>query len=254
MDFDDPFQRRIFFEIHDDLPRQAPGNFDCAQRALELAGPLPERPRVLDIGCGPGMQTMHLAQLLPGAIIRAVEAYEPFVEEVRKRAEEAGVADRVVGQVGDMTALDVRPGSIDLIWCEGAAYIMGVERALRNWRDLLKPGGKLAVTEAVWLREDAPIPVRRCWEEYPGMRDVAAQYALVDACGYKLLGDFVLPPEAWWDDYYTPLEERVAAMEEKYKDDAAAMAVIKESREEIEVYREYSDFYGYIFLIMEKAD
>ena len=48
---------RFFFEIHQGLPREGPGDFDSTRRALALLGGLPERPRILDIGCGPGMQT-----------------------------------------------------------------------------------------------------------------------------------------------------------------------------------------------------
>jgi SAM-dependent methyltransferase len=43
----------------------------------------------------------------------------------------------------------------DMIWAEGSAYIIGVERAMRDWRRLLRPGGVLVFSEMVW-RTDAP--------------------------------------------------------------------------------------------------
>ena len=250
MDFNDPKQRQIFFEVHDDLPRQGPGNRACAERALKLAGDLPKSPRILDIACGPGMQTMYLAEMLPHAQITAVDAYPPFIDEVRARAKTQGCADRVTAAVSDMSKLEFPEGSFDFIWCEGAAYIMGVENALRGWKPLLASGGKLALSEAVWLKQDPPKKVRLCWEEYPDMKDAAFNRNLVEQCGYRLLGDFILPEEAWWDDYYIPIEERLNKIGEKYKNDPVAQQVIDECQLEVDVYRQYSDYYSYIFLVM----
>lgn len=250
MDFSDPKQRAVFFDIHSGLPREGPGDRESTARALALAGPLPEWAEVLDVGCGPGMQTLHLAELLPEARITAVDLHPPFVEEVSRRAAEAGVADRVSAQVGDMADLHFAPASFDLIWCEGAAYSMGVGAALRAWRPLLKPDGRLALTEAVWLDENPSDRVRRMWDEYPAMGDIASNRTLVDSCGYDLLGDFVLPRSAWWDDYYAPMQDRLDGLAPKYAGDPVAEAVIAESREEIAVFREYGDTYGYVFLVM----
>ena len=121
---------RVFFKVHTDLPREAPGSRDSTARALAAVGPLPAAPAVLDIGCGPGTQTLDLATLLPAAQITAVDAHLPFVEVARQRVREAGLQSRVRIDPGDMRRLPYAPGSFDLIWCEGAAYIMGVREAL----------------------------------------------------------------------------------------------------------------------------
>ena len=250
MNFDDPKQRDVFFAVHADLPREGPGNRASTARALDLAQPLPAAPAVLDIGCGPGAQTMDLADLLPDATITAVDLHEPFVAEARHRAEAQGVADRVRAEVGDMTHLPFPPSSFDLIWCEGAAYIMGVGDALRAWQPLLKPNGRLALTEAVWLRADPPEELRQFWQAYPAMLDVEGNRALVRRSGYRLLGDFVLPKEAWWDDYYRPMRRRLAELEPGYVHDPVALAVLCEEAREIELFERYADWYGYLFLVM----
>jgi SAM-dependent methyltransferase len=153
-----------------------------------------------------------------------------------------------------MAALPFAPVTFDLIWCEGAAYMMGVGRALRAWRPLLRPGGKLALTEAVWLRPGAPEPVKRCWAEYPDMRDIAFNRRLVRECGYELLGDFVLPDSAWWDDYYGPKEKRLAGLIPKYAADPVATALLAEVREDLEIHRRHSEYYGYVFLVMRPRE
>lgn len=137
-----------------------------------------------------------------------------------------------------MRSLNFAPASFDLIWCEGAAYILGVGEALRGWRPLLKSGGRLALTEAVWLRDDPPGPVRHCWAEYPGMGDIEACRRSVRDGGYHLLGDFALPEAAWWDDYCTPMARRPEQLAPKYTGDPIAEAVLGERREEIAVYRD----------------
>jgi len=243
--------RRVFFDVHHGLPREGPGNHACTARALALAGALPERASILDVACGPGMQTMDLAALLPDARIVALDSHAPFLAEVQRRAVAGGAAGRVTTVLGDMAALPFPAASFDLVWCEGGAYILGLAKALEAWRPLLRPGGRLALTEAVWLRADAPEAVRRCWSaDYPDMGDAESCRRIVRACGYALLGDFVLPESAWWEHYYAPMQERLAQLAPRYAGDAVAEAVLGACREEIETYREFSAYYGYLFLVM----
>jgi hypothetical protein len=48
---------KIFWEIHTSLPREGPGDNESTQKAYRILKELPENPRILDIGSGPGMQT-----------------------------------------------------------------------------------------------------------------------------------------------------------------------------------------------------
>jgi SAM-dependent methyltransferase len=115
-----------------------------------------------------------------------------------------------------MNQLCIRLQSLDLIWCEGAAYLMGFIKALSSWKFFLKPGGWLALTEAVWLRPDPPEPVRQLWEEYPDLKDIESNLDIISECGYEVAGHFTLPESAWWDHYYTPLEKRLAELRSVY--------------------------------------
>jgi hypothetical protein len=128
---------------------------------------------------------------------------------------------------------------------------MGFDSALDTCRELLAPGGYLAATEAVWIRPDPPAECRRCWEsEYPAMTDAAGNAAIIERCGFELLGSFTLPESDWWDEYYGPLDARLPRFAEKYAGDPEALRVVDSIREEIEVYREFSDYYGYAFFVM----
>ncbi|HYJ30588.1 MAG TPA: class I SAM-dependent methyltransferase [Allosphingosinicella sp.] len=250
MDFADPIQRATFFALHSGLPREGPGDRTSTERALGLVPRLPQAPEVLDVGCGPGGQTIDLAELLPDARIAALDNHAPFLRELERRALARGVAERIRAVEGDMALLPFEPGSFDLVWCEGAAYVIGLETALATWKPLLREGGAIALTEPVWLTDRPPERAAAFWAAYPAMRDRAGVRAVARDCGYRIAGEFVLPEEAWWTDYYGPIEARLTDMERSPGDPAAAI-VLEEAREEIECYRRHPDCYSYLFIVLE---
>jgi len=249
MDFSDPGQRGVFFDVHSHLPREGPGDKPSTLKALALVKPLPDRPKILDIACGPGMQTLHLAELLPDANILGIDLHQPMTIEANRRIKAAGYESRVKVEVGDMTRIKYPDCSFDLIWCEGAAYNMGIEQALVEWKRLLKPGGKIALTEAVWLKTDPPGALVDFWRAYPDMSDIENRREIFRSCGYSLLGDFVLPENAWWDDYYGPMQSRLELLADKYMGNANATPVLDYCQLEIDLFARYADYYGYAFLI-----
>ncbi|MGD0877637.1 MAG: class I SAM-dependent methyltransferase [Anaerolineales bacterium] len=242
----------LFFELHRDLPREGPGEVASTRRAFALMSGLPARLRILDIGCGPGMQTLELARICDSSIL-ATDTYQPYLDALSRRAEKEGVAERITISNQSMFALDFEPGSFEAIWSEGAIYIIGFEKGLREWQPWLKAGGYLAVTELSWLKADAPAEIEGYWHEnYQGMQSLEDNLASVEKSGYRESGYFVLPESAWWEDYYTPLEERIGMLGEEYRGNGEAQAFLHESQREIDLYRQYSDWYGYVFFVMQK--
>lgn len=243
----------LFMELHRGLPRQGPGDAASTARAFSMVRGLPEKPRILDAGCGPGRQAVDLARLTPGRII-ALDSHGPFLEQLRGGAAVGGFAGRIRPVLGDMSSLPFREGAFDLIWSEGAVYIMGFGQGLSSWRPYLSPGGHMAVTEICWLKPDPPDEISRYWDEcYPAMRDVEGNLATIREAGFEPIGHFTLPESAWWEDYYTPLERNLAAFEAARHGDEEAIVVAAEERREIDVYRRYSDYYGYVFFVMKTS-
>ncbi|HOD36255.1 MAG TPA: class I SAM-dependent methyltransferase, partial [Syntrophales bacterium] len=157
----------IFFELYESLPRQGPGNRACTARALALCRDLPPAPAMLDLGCGVGGQTLHLADLISGSIV-ALDSHAPSIERLRAMVAVRGLAERIQPMVGDMAEPGLPPASFDLVWSEGALYNIGIEKALRVCRALLRPGGYLAFTDAVWRRDNPPPEVKASFEaDYP---------------------------------------------------------------------------------------
>jgi len=244
----------IFFELYESLPRQGPGNRDCAARALALCRDLPLAPAVLDLGCGAGGQTLHLADLTSGSIV-ALDNHAPSIERLRATVAENGLAARIHPIVGDMAEPGLAPASFDLVWSEGSFYNIGVEEALRVCRVLLRPAGYLAFTDAVWRRDDPPPEVKASFEaDYPAMGRVPDVLAAIERAGFSLIGHFTLPDEAWWEGFYAPMEIRIEDLRAKYRADEEALAVLDELAQEPEMHRRHSDCYAYEFFVARRAD
>ena len=242
----------IFLEVYQSLPRQGPGSRACAARALGLCRDLPPAPAVLDLGCGVGGQTLHLAELTSGLIV-AVDSHAPGIARLARKLAERGLVHRVRPLVGDMAHPSFRLGSFDLLWSEGALYNIGIERALRICRSLLRPGGQLAFTDAVWQRENPPPEVRAAFDQdYPGMARTPDVLATIARCGFELLGHFTLPDEAWWDDFYTPMIGRIEELRSRYAADSEALAALGELGREPELHRLHSEHYAYEFFVARR--
>jgi ubiquinone/menaquinone biosynthesis C-methylase UbiE len=243
----------IFEEIHSGLPREGPGDNASTRHAFSMLRGLPAGSRILDVGCGPGVQTLELAMLADGGIT-ALDVRQDFLDTLRENASSQNKSAEITTVLGSMFEMPFEPMSFDLIWSEGAIFIIGFEKGLAEWRPFLKEQGFMAVTHISWLKPDVPEEPRTFWQTaYPEISSVEQNLATIERCGYKNIGHFVLPETAWWEDYYAPLEKRLGMLKEKYRDDPSAFALLEEELREIALYREYSDHYGYVFYLMQRV-
>ena len=199
------------------------------------------------------MQTLCLARLLDSNVT-AVDNHQPFLDRLDRDAKSAGLDARVTTVNASMDALPFGDESFDLIWSEGAIYIMGFDAGLQAWRRLLAPRGILVVSELSWLSENAPEEPKRFWDRsYPAMRNIAANVEAIAKAGYAPLSTYVLPKRAWFTHYYDPLELRIDELSAKYRNDATARGFLAEPREEIALFRKFGDVYGYVFYAMRRS-
>jgi len=244
----------LFQEIHSGLPRESPGDAASTRRAFKALGPLPAAATILDVGCGPGAQTLDLAAVT-SARICCLDVHRPYLDEVRRRAQSAGVADRVSIVQASMLAMPFAAGSVDVVWAEGSIYIAGFERALREWRGLVRRGGHMAVSELSWLEPRPPEEPRAFWDRaYPAMRTIDENIATAVDSGFTLLDSFTLPESSWWTDYYDPMEARLAMLRPRYATDAQASAMIEDSQAQIDLYRRFAASYGYVFYVLQRRE
>ena len=242
----------IFFQIHENLPREGPGRSKYTRKAFRTLPKL-NKPRILDVGCGSGVPTIELARLSQGEVI-GIDINQHHLDRFSQRIKEANLSYRVRAVNRSMSAMDFPDGSFDIIWAEGSIFIIGFETGLKEWQRFLKPGGFLVVHEMVWLRPDPPQEMYNYWKNtYPGITTVDQNLKVIQDCGYEILGHFTLPADTWWTEYYEPLECRIQELRPKYTNNPEALLVLDREQQEIDMFKKYcSKWYRSAFFIMKK--
>jgi SAM-dependent methyltransferase len=96
--------------------------------------------QVLDLGCGVGHSSVAIALAYPAVTVRGIDLDPSSIDEARRTAAAAGVADRVSYTVADASAVT---GAYDLITIFEALHDMGDPvGTLRAARAALTPGGQ----------------------------------------------------------------------------------------------------------------
>jgi SAM-dependent methyltransferase len=114
-------------------------NHNLHYHALLLAAVPRGAKRALDVGCGEGTLARRLRRIVPR--VTAIDVDEPSLALARAQPGAAEI-DYVHGDV--MTA-PLEPGSFDYVVCVAALHHMDPAEGLARMRDLLRPGGVLAV-------------------------------------------------------------------------------------------------------------
>jgi cyclopropane-fatty-acyl-phospholipid synthase len=114
--------------------------------------------RVLDVGCGWGSFAIHAAQR-HGVHVTGITLSQPQAETARRRAAEAGVADRTDFRVADYRELAGE--SFDAVASIGMVEHVGAEQMdqyARRLRGALRPGAPLLNHGIANLRQEDPQP------------------------------------------------------------------------------------------------
>jgi len=249
----DSREMELIFEIFSGLLQQGPGSNKSTLKALGLLPQLEPEPRILDLGCGSGRQTIALAKATGGSVT-AVDIHQPFLDELTERANDACVGERITCVRASMDELPEDLGQFDLVWSEGAVYIVGFQTGLEYWRSVLEPDGLAAVSELSWLVDEPSADVKKFWaQEYPDLASIDENLSRCRASGYRVITSFALPDSDWWPEFYDPLSERLTTLAAKYCGDKEAEAAIESTEQEMDIFRRYSKEYGYVFYLLQRS-
>ncbi len=192
-----------------------------------------EKPRILDIGCGSGVPTMELAKLSDGEVI-GIDIDQESLDRLSRKIEQEGLTNRVKAVKCSLINIKFPDNSFDIIWAEGSITSLGVEKSLRGWNRILKPKGFMVIHDEI--------------KHFFKKRDKVA------SCGYKMIEHFSLPEEAWWEEYYSPLESRIKELYKKYSNDPDALKVLNMHQTEIDIVKASPKSFQSVFCIMQKIE
>lgn len=235
-----------FMKVFETLERWAPGSEEETLKALSKVPVSPKS--ILEIGCGKGLSTALLADNTV-ASITAVDNEQSALTRLAERFSEKGLAERLTTVCASMTELPFDKASFDLIWAEGCAYIMGVAKALSEWKPLLKTDGILMISDLVWLTDSPSADTIEFWKsEYPDIQTITTRKEQIEAADYEIIDDFTLSHQAW-ENYYSPLKVRI----EELQSSMLGAPALKDIEKEISMYTQHLDQFGYHMFILKNA-
>jgi ubiquinone/menaquinone biosynthesis C-methylase UbiE len=154
--------------------------------------------KVADLGCGLGASTILLAEHYPNARLMGCDYHEGSIELARKRAAEAGVADRIAFETA--SAQNFAGSGYDLVATFDCLHDMGdPSGAAEHIRSALAPDGTWLIVEpfAGDTASDNMNPVGRVYYNFstllcvPNALSQAGGYSLGAQAGEKAIADVV---------------------------------------------------------------
>ncbi|MFW9903629.1 MAG: class I SAM-dependent methyltransferase [Candidatus Thorarchaeota archaeon] len=218
----------IFTELDRDSFRKFFNQY--TRKAFYMLPKVP-KPRILDIGCGSGEPTIELAKLCHDGEVIGIDIDQSSLNKLNNKIIAKGLINRVRVMNCSLFNIDFQNESFDILWAEGVIATIGFKRGLKAWRRLLKPGGFLVVHDDI--------------------KDKDYKLNIIPSCGYKLLNYFMLPEDAWWKGYYSPLEEKVKELSIKYKDNPSILKAIQKYQDEVNRVKSMKKMNS-VFFIMQK--
>ncbi|WOG26787.1 MerR family transcriptional regulator [Endozoicomonas sp. 8E] len=232
-----------FMKVYETLERWGPGSEKDTLKALSL---VPEASAdILEIGCGKGLSTRVLMENTE-ASITAIDNEPSALARLKERFEKQDISGRLSSVCVSMTELPFEIESFGLIWSEGSAYIMGVQKALTQWKPILRPGGFMVVSDLVWLTDNPDQEAMAHWQQdYPDMQTISTRLKQMNAAGYNVVDHFSLSRESW-DNYCEPLKKRIHDLSPVMPDSLA----LKNIETELEIYRKFLGQFGYQMFVL----
>ncbi|MFZ3152801.1 class I SAM-dependent methyltransferase [Pseudomonas sp.] len=162
-----------------------------------FAGPLPESPVLLDVGCGQGKSFGLLNDAFKPARIIGLDADPHSLDCSRAEAERLGLEVQLIAS--DCAAIDLPDASVDLLFCHQTFHhLVEQEQALAEFWRVLKPGGRLLFAESTQFYIDTWV-IRWLFRHPMQVQKSAAGYLqMLRGQGFQFATQNVSYPYLWW--------------------------------------------------------
>jgi len=161
---------------------------DIIAELLRPLGLPAERTRVLDLGCGKGAVSIHLAKHL-GFRTLGVDFFEPFVEDARSRAVQHGVQHLCTFELADMReAVDIRENFDVAVYASIGGVLGNLSQCVERIRKTIGTGRYMVIDDGYLARPEGPD--REGWGHYVSHEETTKQ---ITAHGDDLLQEVRIP-------------------------------------------------------------
>lgn len=238
----------FFYKAFENMNRLAPGSDETTLKVLDKITP-DDKITILDIGCGVGADTIILANYFENATVEAIDLFKHYLAVLDEKIIKNNLENRVFTYEMTMYDLDFANEDFDIVFSHASAHIMGFKKALNEWKRLIKPGGYLIVSDVSWIQK-ASKESKDFWKNtYDEIDTIENKKEIIRNQGYELT-DYIAVSKDEWIDYYNQLEKNLNSL----KSDKSAKEFREQLKKEINVFKNNSDDYTYVFYIMRKLE
>jgi len=158
---------------------------------------LPQKPVLLDAGCGQGKSFARLRQTFAPQRLIGVDADRHSLELSAAEAARLELDVELIGS--DCAKLNVPDASVDLLFCHQTFHhLVEQEKALAEFYRVLKPGGYLLFAESTEAYIDTWV-IRWLFRHPMHVQKSAAQYLqMIREQGFEFAERNVSYPYLWW--------------------------------------------------------
>ncbi len=243
----------LLIDLHKNNKRQGPGSNGTTLKALSFIDIQEGKTyKIADIGCGSGSQTISLAKAI-NSQITAVDLFPDFLNKLKQDAKLEGFENKIKTLEASMDKLPFEKEQFDIIWSEGAIYNMGFESGIKNWKQFIKKGWYMALSEITWLTTKRTREIQEHWNnEYPEINTASNKIKILEENWFSLVGYFYLPQSNWFDNYYQPIENNLNDFLKRHNNSKIARNIVEGEKKEIYLYKKYKDYISYGFYVVKK--